>query len=198
MVYNSYYMGLMTFAAAKVALDGKPGTAKAEMEQNLDGVLQFAKEKRDWVKYWWPTTADAVNALLQKNVSAGALHGNGLIAPLRDNKPLGFVVPDADQSYVLLFFLVPKTSKNQDIALAAMNFFAGEQIQRDFGLKTGELSVNIPSVAHEVATQKPIWAEIYPHEPDQFAKLSYYPYDFYDKNSDKIGKFWDREVLRKG
>lgn len=197
MMYNSYYLSLYTFAVAKVEMDGKPGTARAEMENNLDGVLQFAKDKRDWVKYWWPTTADGVNALLQKNVSAGNIHGNGLIAPIRDNKPVGFTVPDNDQAYVQLFFVVPKTTKNKDLAEAAINFFASEQNQRDFGLKTGELSVNIPSVAAEVAPRQNIWAKVYPNQPDQFAKLSYYPYETYDKNADKITKFWDREVLRK-
>ena len=160
MMYNSYYLSLYTFAVAKVEMDGKPGTAKAEMENNLDGVLQFAKDKREWVKYWWPTTADGVNALLQKNVSAGNIHGNGLIAPIRDNKPVGFTVPDNDQAYVQLFFVVPKTTKNKDLAEAAINFFASEQNQRDFGLKTGELSVNIPSVAAEVAPKQNIWAKV--------------------------------------
>lgn len=93
MLYNSYYMSLYTFAVAKVEMDGKPGTAKQALADDLDGVLQFARDKRDWVKYWWPTTADAVNALLQKNVSAGNIHGNGLIAPIQANKPVGFTVP---------------------------------------------------------------------------------------------------------
>ncbi len=197
MMYNSYYLSLYTFAVAKVEMDGKPGTAHAEMTNNLDGVMQFARDKRDWVKYWWPTTADAVNALLQKNVSAGNIHGNGMISPIKDNKPVDFIVPDNDQAYVQLFFVVPKTSKNKDVAEAAINFFASAENQRAFGLQTGQLSVNIPSVAAEVAPKQPIWAKVYPNQPDQFSRLAYYPYDVYDKNSDKLSKFWDREVLRK-
>jgi len=197
MLYNAYYLSLFAFAAAKVDLDGKPGTAKQELTNNLDGVLQFAKDKRDWVSYWWPTTADAVNALLQKNVSAGAIHGNGLIAPAKDNKPIDFVIPPDDPAVVQLFFLVPRTSKNQDVALAAMDYFASTQNQTEFGLKTGSLSVNIPSAAVEVAKTQPIWARVYPSTPEQFNNLSYYPYDVYDKNADKISRFWDREVLRK-
>lgn len=197
MLYNSYYMSLHAFAVAKVEMDGKPGTAKQELENNLDGVLQFAKSKRDWVGYWWPTTADGVNALLQKNVSAGVIHGNGLISPIRDNKPLGFVVPANDQAYVQLFLVVPRGSKNKDLAEAAINYFAGEENQRGFGLKNGELSVNIPAIAAEVGKSNAQWAQVYPHTETQFTNLSYYPYTTYDKNLDKIQKFWDREILRK-
>lgn len=196
-LYNSYYMGLYTFAAAKVDMDGKPGTAKQEIENNLDGVIKFAVDHRDQVGYWWPTTADAVNALLQKNVAAGAIHGNGMIAPTRDGKPVSFVVPENDLALVELFLLVPKSSKNADVATAAINFFASEENQRAFGLKTGELSVNIPKVAQEVAQAQPIWARVYPSTPDQFKNLSYYPYEFYDKNADKIQSAWDRQILRK-
>jgi spermidine/putrescine-binding protein len=198
MMYNSYYLSLYTFAVAKVEMDGKPGTAKQEMERNLDGVLQFAKDKRDWVKYWWPTTADGVNALLQKNVSAGNIHGNGMIAPLRDSKPVDFIVPDNDQAYVQLFLVVPKTTKNKELAEAAINIIASEEVQRGFGMKTGELSVNIPAIATEVSKAQPVWAKVYPSTSTQFQNLSYYPYELYDKNADKLTKFWDREILRKG
>lgn len=197
MLYNAYYMSLYTFAVAKVEMDGKPGTAKQEITNNLDGVLQFAKEKSEWVKYWWPTTADAVNALLQKNVSAGNIHGNGLISPIQSNKPVGFTVPTNDQAYVQLFFVVPRTTKQPELAQAAMDFFASQQIQRAFGEQTGQFSVNIPSIAAEVAPKQPVWARVYPNQPDQFKNLSYYPYDVYDKNNDKITAFWNSQVLRK-
>lgn len=196
-LYNSYYVSLHTFATAKVELDGKPGTAKAEIENNLDGVLQFAKEKREWVKYWWPTTTDGVNAVLQKNAHAGNIHGNGIITPLRDGKPIGYLLPEADRAFVQLFFVVPKISKNKDLAEAAINFFATDQIQRDMGLKIGELSVNSPSVAVEVAVKQEIWSRFYPAKAADFDAINYYAHEAYDKNSDKISKFWDREVLRK-
>lgn len=196
-MYNSYYLSLYAFAVAKVEMDGKPGTAKQEMENNLDGVLQFAKSKREWVGYWWPTTADGVNALLQKNVSAAVIHGNGLIAPTKDNKPVGFIVPDNDQAYVQLFLVIPRGSKNKDLAEAAINYFASEENQRGFGMKSGELSVNIPKVAEEVAKAQPVWSKVYPNTAAQFQNINYYPYETYDKNGDKIQKFWDREILRK-
>ncbi len=197
MLYNAFYMSLYTFAVAKVEMDGKPGTAKQEITNNLDGVLQFARQKSEWVKYWWPTTADAVNALQQKNVSAGNIHGNGLITPLKANQPVGFTVPDNDQAYVQLFFVVPKTTRNLELAQAAIDLFAGPEIQRAFGEQPGQLSVNIPSIAAQVATTQPVWAKVYPSQPNQFTNLSYYPYDVYDKNNDKITKFWNSEVLRK-
>ena len=91
----------------------------------------------------------------------------------------------------------PRTSKNQDLALAAMNYFASVENQTAFGLKTGQLAVNIPSAAETVAKEKPVWARVYPSTTNAFKNISYYPYDIYDKNADKISKFWDREVLRK-
>lgn len=198
MVYNSYYMGLTTFAAAKAEMDGKGSTAKAEIDNHLDDVLAFAQAKRDWVGLWWDTTANGVNALLQKNVSAGAIHGNGMITPTKDGKPVGFTIPSTDKAYyVQLFYVVPRTSKNKDLAEAAINFIASDQIQRDFGAKTGQLSVCIPSIAAEVAKVQPEWAKVYPNTPDDFAKISYYSYETFDKNADKIAKFWDRNILRK-
>src|SRR4029077_13141659 len=79
MLYNSHYMSLYTFAVAKVEMDGKPGTATSELENNLDGVLRFASEKSAWVRYWWPSSGDASNALLQQNVAAGNAHGSALV-----------------------------------------------------------------------------------------------------------------------
>ncbi|HYU17907.1 MAG TPA: ABC transporter substrate-binding protein [Chloroflexota bacterium] len=197
MLYNAYYMSLYTFAAAKAALDGKPGSARQMIENDLDGVLQFARQKRDWVKFWWPSTADAVQALVLKNVKAGNIHGNGLIQPLADAKPLGLVIPPHDRAYVQLFFLVPKNTRSVQVAEDAINFIAGSEFQRAIADKTGELSCNIPEVAAEVAPRNPIWARVYPHSQEDWANLNYYPYDVYDKQASKIVDFWNREILRK-
>jgi spermidine/putrescine-binding protein len=51
MLYSAYYMSLFTFAAAKAALDGKPGSAKAALQHDLDGVLTFARQKREGRQY---------------------------------------------------------------------------------------------------------------------------------------------------
>jgi putative spermidine/putrescine transport system substrate-binding protein len=197
MLFNSYYMSLHTFAAAKAALDGRPGTAHQLMESDLDGVFTFAREKREWVKFWWPDTAAAVQALLLNNVKAGNIHGNGLIKPLQEGKPVDVVIPVEDRAYVQLFFLVPKNTRNVEMAENAINLIAGPDFQRSLADKTGELSCNIPDVAAEVAPSNQIWARVYPHTAQDWDNLSYYPYDAYDKNLDKIVNFWNREVLKK-
>ncbi len=127
--YGSYYMGLFTFAAIKAAREGKAGQARQMLENDLDGVLNYAKENRDAVKYWWSATTDAVQAFLGKNVVAGSLHGNGLLAPVRDKKPLEFIIPERDRACVQLFFLVPKGSKNKDVAEAALDHITGSTFQ---------------------------------------------------------------------
>jgi putative spermidine/putrescine transport system substrate-binding protein len=197
MLYSAYYMSLFTFAAAKAALDGKPGSAKAALQHDLDGVLTFARQKRDWVKFWWPSTADAVFALLQKNVKAGNIHGNGLIQPLGDGKPLDLVIPREDRAYVQLFFLVPNNTGDRQLAEDAINFIAGPEFQKDVADKTGELSCNIPEVSAEVAPRNPVWARVYPNTRQDWDSLSYYPYDVYDSHAAKIVDFWNREILRK-
>ena len=197
MLYNAYYMSLFTFAAGKVALDGKPGTARAALENDLDGVLAFAKQKREWVKFWWPATADAVNALLQRNVKAGNIHGNGLIQPLNDGKPIDLVIPKEDRAYVQLFFLVPRNTHDRRIAEDAINYIAGPEFQKNIADRTGELSSNIPEISAEVAPRNPVWARVYPNSREDWESLSYYPYDLYDKQATKIVDFWNREILRK-
>jgi putative spermidine/putrescine transport system substrate-binding protein len=197
MLFNSYYMSLYTFAAAKASLDGKPGTARRMVESDLDGVFRFAREKRDWVKFWWPDTAAAVQALLLSNVKAGNIHGNGLIKPLGEGKPLDLAIPVEDRAYVQLFFLVPRNTRSVQLAEEAIDFIAGADFQRDLADTTGELACNIPEVAAEVAPRNPIWARVYPHSPQDWESLSYYPYDAYDKQLTKIVDFWNREVLRK-
>ncbi len=57
------------------------------------------------------------------------LHGNGLLAPVRDKKPLEFIIPERDRACVQLFFLVPKGSKNKDVAEAALDHITGSTFQ---------------------------------------------------------------------
>jgi putative spermidine/putrescine transport system substrate-binding protein len=197
MLYSAYYMSLFTFAAGKVALDGRPGTARLALENDLDGVFAFTKQKRDWVKFWWPATADAVSALLQRNVKAGNIHGNGLIQPLNEGKPLDLIIPKEDRAYVQLFFLVPKNTRDRRLAEDAINYIAGPEFQRNIADKTGELSCNIPDLAAELAPRNRIWARVYPNSREDWDSLVYYPYDLYDRNATKIVDFWNREVLRK-
>jgi len=197
MLFSSYYMSLYTFAAAKASLDGKPGAARQMIEQDLDAVFQFAREKRDWVKFWWPDTAGAVQALLLNNVKAGNIHGNGLIKPIAEGKPLDLVIPVEDRAYVQLFFLVPQNTRSVRVAEDAINFVAGPDFQRGLADTTGELASNIPEVAADVAPRNPLWAKVYPHTQQDWDNLNYYPYDAYDRQLSKITDFWNRDVLRK-
>src|SRR5207244_2899034 len=70
-LYNSFYMTLYTFACMKVAQDGKPGTAAEWVRKVLQGVLRYAKETRDRVKFWWPNTTDMILALTRKECAGG-------------------------------------------------------------------------------------------------------------------------------
>ena len=72
-------MSLYTFACMKVAAAGKPGTAHAEMSNNLAGVLDFAKANRDRVKFWWPTSTDMTLSLSQKNCWLGNMHSTEML-----------------------------------------------------------------------------------------------------------------------
>src|SRR5262249_40353593 len=46
-LYNSFYMSLYTFACMRAAEEGRPGTAAALVQKDLQGVLRYAKEHRD-------------------------------------------------------------------------------------------------------------------------------------------------------
>jgi spermidine/putrescine-binding protein len=198
MLYNAHYMSLYTFAVAKVELDGKPGTAKAELERNLDGVLEFAKDKSAWVRYWWPTSGDAANALLQKNVVAGNVHGSAVIGPIRDGKPLDFTVPAADRVMAPSFLVVPANTKKADVALAVIDFYARPDIQQAIVEESGGLQgCNIPSIAAELAPKYPEWAKVFASTPASFETLDSYPFELYERHLEKIKTFWERQVLRK-
>ena len=196
MLYSQYYMSLYTFAAMKAAKDRAVGKAAEMMMNDIDGVLRFAKENRDAVKYWWPSTADAVNALVRKNVIAGNIHGNGLLAPMRDKKPIDGRIPPGDVAYVQLFLVSPKNVKNPALVEAGMNYFCSEGFQRA-SAETGELPANIPAIAQAYGQKDKIWATAYPDTPAEFDQLQYYPYDAYFKHLDKIKTTWEREIIRK-
>ena len=196
MLYSLYYMSLYTFAAMKAEKDRAVGKAGEMMMNDIDGVLRFAKDNRDAVKYWWPSTADAVNALARKNVLAGNIHGNGLLAPRRDGKPVDGKIPSGDVAYVQLFLVSPKNVKNPALVEAALNHFCSDDFQRA-SAETGELPSNIPAIAQVQGQKDKIWATAYPDTTAEFDQLQYYPYDAYFKHLDKIKTTWEREIIRK-
>lgn len=194
-MYNSFYMSLYTFAAMKVAHEGKPGTATAEMDKNLAGVVAFAKENRDRVKYWWPTSTDMALNLTQKNCAIGNMHSPDMLVAMRQSPELAAVVPDEDRAFVQLMWVIPEGTKQKELAEEAINYLMGEEMQTAFA-QTGSMTSSL-SVAQKVAEQDSFWKQIYPFTEAQLEKVNYYPYDAYFKDWDNIVATWDKEILRK-
>ena len=180
----------------KVDSEGKAGTARQECEQNLAGVLDFAKSQRDRVNYWWPSSSDMALNLVQRNVLAGNIHSVDAFGPIRDGQPVGVFVPDTDRASFQALWVVAKDTKKKELAEAAMNVFCSEAFQEIYA-SDGGFPTAIPSVAEKVAAKDKLWASIYAHTPDQFKNVGYYPYDAYFKQWDHIVSVWDKEVLRK-
>lgn len=194
-LYNSYYMSLYTFACIQADLDGKPGTAHALIEKDLDGVLRFAKTYRDRVKLWWPTSTDMILALAKGEIGAGNMHSPEYYNALREKPELGAVVPDKDRAYVQVFWSVPAGSPNRDLAEVAINVLFSDEVQLGFARRG--MATAIPSVAAKMASEDALWQSLYPHTEEQFRSLRYYPYEVYAAN-DHIADTWNRTVLRDG
>lgn len=195
-LYNSFYMSLYTFACVKADQEGRAGTAQELIRKDPDGVLRFARENRDRVKLWWPTSTDMILALANGECAAGNMHSPEYIAALREKPDLGAVVPDWDRAFVQVFWAIPAGSPNKDMAEFAMNLIFGGEMQLEFGRRGSATA--IPQVAEKLAKEDPFWKQLYPHTPEQFQSLRYYPYDFYAPNWDALADAWDRTVLRKG
>lgn len=195
MLYNLPYMSLYTFAAMKAEQEGAVGQAGAMLDEDVEGVLAFAVANRDVATYFWPSTTDGVNALVGGEVAAGNIHGNGLLAPLREGQPVRGVIPPGDVAYAQLFFAIPQGVPNLDLSLAAMNHIASEEFQTALA-SSGEYAAAIPSVAEAQAAQDEAWAAAFPSTADEFGSLSYYPYDGLAANAERIAEVWDTEVLR--
>ncbi len=195
-LYDSFYMSLYTFAAMKVAQDGKAGTAHAEMERDLVSVLAFAKQNRGRIAFWWPTSTDMLTGLSHKDCSLGNMHSPEMLKALREQPELAAVVPEDDRAFVQLFWAMPADTPKKDLAESAINTIFSEEMQLAFA-RQGSATA-IPSVAQKVAAEDPLWKKIYPSTDKQFQSLKYYPYDAYFKDWDHVNEVWRREVLRKG
>lgn len=194
-LYNSFYMSLYTFACIKVSQEGKPGTAHAEVSNNLKGVLDFAKAHRDRVKFWWPTSTDMVLNLTQKNCAIGNMHTEEILQALPHRKELGAVVPVEDRACVLAMWVIPEGTKVKALAEEAINFLLSEEVQLEYA-RAGSMTP-IVSVAKKAVEENPLWKQIYPSTDEQLKAVQYYPYEAYFKDWDYIVATWDREVLRK-
>ncbi|MFO0877766.1 MAG: extracellular solute-binding protein [Gemmataceae bacterium] len=194
-LYNSFYMSLYTFACMQAAVEKKPGTAADRVRRDLDGVLRFAREQRDAVKFWWPTTTDMILALARRDCAAGNMQSPEMLQALRDEKTLGAVVPEADRVFVQVMWCVPEGTPRQALAEKAIDLIFSAEMQKEFA-RRGSASA-VLEVAQAMADEDPFWKSIYPHTPEQLAAIRYYPYDTYADHWDDIASFWDRHVLRK-
>ncbi len=195
-MYNSFYFSLFTFACMKVDMEGKSGTARDECANNLEGVLAFAKEQRERVNYWWPSSSDMALNLVQRNVHVGNIHSVDAFGPVNEGEPIGVFVPDTDRASFQALWLISKDTKKKELAEAAINLFCGEEFQETYA-SDGGFPTAIPSVAAKVAAKDKLWAAINPHTEAHFKNVGYYPYDAYFDNWDHIVEVWDKEVLRK-
>ncbi|HMF13592.1 MAG TPA: extracellular solute-binding protein, partial [Gemmataceae bacterium] len=195
-MYSSFYMSLYTFACTKVSAEGKPGTARLAVRDDLDGVLQFAKENRERVKFWWPTSTDMILGLVNRDCAAGNMHSPEMLKALRSNPELGAVVPAADRAFVQVFWAVPAGTRQPDLAVKAIDLIFSEDIQVEFARRG--MATAVLGAAQKVAAEDPLWKSLYPHTEEQLQTLRYYPYDVYFDHWKDIEKVWTREVLRHG
>jgi spermidine/putrescine-binding protein len=195
-LYSSFYMSLYTFACARVAAEGKAGSAHAAVRDDLDGVLRFAKENRDRVKFWWPTSTDMILGLSTRDCTAGNMHSPEMLVALRDQPALGAVVPAADRAFVQVFWAVPEGSKQAELAEKAIDLIFSEELQVEFARRG--MATAVLGAAQKVAAEEPHWRSLYPHTEEQLQTLRYYPYDAYFDHWNEIEKVWTREVLRHG
>lgn len=195
-IYNSFYMSLYTLACAKAAQEGKAGSAHRMVDEDLQGVIDFAKAHRDRVKLWWPTSTDMALNLSQKNCALGNMHSSDMLIALRENADLGAVVPEKDRAFVLLMWVVPTGTKVKDLAVEAIDTLLSDEVQMGFA-QTGS-GTAVPAVAARMAEQDKLWGQIYPATAEALAGVQYYPYDTYIEHWDDIVKVWDQEILRKG
>jgi spermidine/putrescine-binding protein len=189
-------MSLYTFACMKTAGEGKAGTAAQALEKDIDEVLRFAREQRERVRFWWPTSTDMILSLDRKDCAAGNMHSPEMLQALRERPRLGAVVPEADRAFVLGFWAIPADTPQRELAHQALDTLLSEEVQLGFA-RDGSAS-GVPAVARTLAREDPFWGQIYPHTEEQLERLRYYPYDVYFRNWDELADAWDRTVLRKG
>src|SRR5262249_7040623 len=187
---------LYTFACMKVAQDKKPGTAAEWVRKDVQGVLRYAKEQRDRVKFWWPNTTDMILALTRKECACGNMQSPEMLQALRAEKALAAVVPEADRAFVQVMWCVPAGSPRQALAEKAIDLIFSDGMHLAFARRGSATAV--PAVAKRMAEEDDVWKRIYPYTQEQLRSLRYYPYETYAEHWDDIATYWDRQVLRKG
>ncbi len=195
-LYNHFYLSLYTFACVLADQDGNKLPARTVLETRTDEVFKLARDTRTGVKLWWPNTTDMILALVNREVAAGNMHSPEYLQALKEKPALAAVVPATDRAFVQVFWAVPAGSPNRDIAEAAINELFSHEVQLAVA-RRGSATAR-PDTAAQMAAEDPRWAELYPHTPDQFRTLAYYPYDWYAGRWEALADRWDRTVLRGG
>ncbi len=192
-LYQHFYMSLFTCAAMLADSEGKAGQAHTLVEKATEEVMRFARGQAPRVKLWWKTSADMILALARNEVRLGNMHSPEYIQAMRENPDLLAVVPEKDRAFVQVFWAIPVGTPRKALAEVAINLLFSHEMQVEFA-RRGSATSRIDA-ARVMAEEDPLWAAIYPHTPEQFGGLRYYPYDRYAQDWDDLNDEWQRTVL---
>jgi putative spermidine/putrescine transport system substrate-binding protein len=197
-MYNAPYQSLYAFAQMKAGMEGRPGKGYEQLQRDLDGVLKFAAEHRDFVKVWWTNPGDFLNKLLQREIVGGVVHLHGPLAAEAEGKPVKIVSPDEGTAIVQVFWSIPKGTKVKRLAEELINDFFATDFQLKRGVDALQATPNLKA-AEQAGRESKLYAKFLPTTLASWDQLRYYPYDVYfsGQNWTKINDFWEREVLTK-
>ena len=157
-------------------------------------MFRLAVQSRGRVKLWWATTGDMMLALANGEVAAGNMQSPEYLEAMRAKPEFAATVPERDRAMVQVFWAIPAGTPEPELAELAINELFSAGVQKALAAR-GSATAR-PDVAAEVAAADPAWGRLYPHAPADFARLAYYPYDFYDAHATELADRWDRTVLR--
>lgn len=194
-LYEWFYLSLYTFACMKVAAEGKPGTAIEVVNNDIGGVLDYARRESKRLRFWWPNGEKMKQDLLQGNFAAGNAHSVTCLMAVADRpEVIGFTTPEADRVYVQLMWVIPSKTPRASLAEIAIDFLLRKDVQ--VALARRGAGTSHVEAAKQVARENPLWANTYPSTEEQFRTMRYFPYEAYFKDWDHIAKVWQQEVLR--
>lgn len=198
-LYDALYMSLFTYAQMKAGVEGRPGQGRAELQKDLDGVLQFAAEHRDINRVFWGATGDFLAKIFQKEVEGGVGHGSDLFRAEGEGKPLKTVLPSEGTAAVHMFWTITEGTKEKRLAEEWINRFFATDFQTKWG-SYGYEPVSQLEAAPLAAKENSTYDKFQPKTKEEWDAVSFYPYEVYFEGDNwaHINDFWDRKVLRKG
>jgi spermidine/putrescine-binding protein len=176
-LYRASYMSLYTFAAMRW-----PGRAAEAIEEDFEGVFQYAREQRRKVRHWWSTSPDMAFHLLQGNVTCGNIHSVDVFPLFAASRPVD-VLLTPDRAHFQAIWLVPKGTRYKALAHEFLNQFAGLEFQRAYA------AAGFPTPVAAAAPADPLWRRLYS------GTARYYPYDAYVRRWNAMTERWNKEVL---